>query len=79
MRHKERVHLGEGIIGRTFRAAAFSYTLGEGDIALLAACKDAAAIQMVSYKTLVKSPSGKERERVNKLMLPSFERGTFLV
>lgn len=50
MRHKERVHLGEGIIGRTFRAAAFSYTLGEGDIALLAACKDAAAIQMVSYK-----------------------------
>lgn len=47
-----------------FRDAAFSYTVEKGDIALRAACKDAAAIQMVSYERLVKSPSGKEWERV---------------
>lgn len=57
----------------------FSYTLEEGDIALLAACKDAAVIQMVSYESLVKSPSGKEWEKVNKLILPNFKCGTFLV
>jgi len=60
MRHKDRVHLGEGIIGSMFRVAAFSYTLEEGDTALTAACKDAAVIQMVSYESLFKSPNGRE-------------------
>lgn len=76
MKHKERVHLGEG---RMFRDVTFSYTLGKGDISLLAACKDAAVIQVVNYESLVKSPSDKEWERVNKLILPNFECDTFLV
>lgn len=79
MKHKERVHLGEGITGRMLRDGAFSCTLEEGDAALLAACKDAAVIQMVNYESLVKSPRAKEWERVNKLILPDFECGTFLV
>lgn len=60
MRHKDGVHLGEGIVGRMFRAVAFSYTVEEGDTALITACKDAAVIQMVSYKSLFKSPNGRE-------------------
>ena len=60
MRHKDRVHLGEGIEGSMFRAVAFSYTLEEGDTALIAACKDAAVIQMVSYESLFKSPNGRD-------------------
>lgn len=60
MRHKDEVNLGKGMLGRKFRAGAFSYTLEEGDTALIAAYKYAAVIQMVSYKSLFRSPNGRE-------------------